>query len=147
DIITNERDLRFDEMEYMLPLEVGLRCFDVIRERIKERHRQKVGWRVLVRTVAPDEAMLSNCYQRPTMTIALLQNNELPHDEYFADLEPILQEFGGRPHWGKKHSMRAEQLSGISPEWDAFHAIRRRLDPDGVFQNDFMRELFEEDDR
>ncbi|AVZ38176.1 MULTISPECIES: D-arabinono-1,4-lactone oxidase [unclassified Dietzia] len=145
DIIPNSRDLRFDEMEYMLPFDEGLECFKVLRERIKERHRQKVGWRVLVRTIAPDDALISNCYQRPTMTIALLQNNELPYEEYFNDIEPILQDFGGRPHWGKKHTMRADQLRGLYPEWETFHDVRRRLDPDGVFMNDYLRSLFEGD--
>ncbi len=34
-------------MEYMLPLEAFRDCFQAIRQRIKERHRQYVGWRVL----------------------------------------------------------------------------------------------------
>ncbi|WP_344260677.1 D-arabinono-1,4-lactone oxidase [Streptomyces sodiiphilus] len=144
EIIPNSRDLRFDEMEYMLPLEDGLDCFREVRKRIKERHRQNVGWRVLVRTVAADEAMLSNCTGRPTMTIALLQNNELPHEEYFADLEPLFLEWGGRPHWGKKHTLTAAGLRPLYPEWDAFQDIRRRLDPQGVFLNDYLRRLLEE---
>lgn len=145
-VIPNVRDLRFDEMEYMLPIEAGLECFAVVRERVKERHRHQVAWRVLVRTIDADEAMISNCYRRRTMTIALLQNSGLPHDEYFADLEPVLQSFGGRPHWGKKHSMREPELRRSYREWDAFQDIRRRLDPNGVFLNDYLRSLFEGDE-
>jgi FAD/FMN-containing dehydrogenase len=140
-IITNDRDLRFDEMEYMLPLENGMQAFAVVRERIKERHRQNVGWRVLVRTVRGDNAMLSNCHGRDTMTIALLQNNTLPHEAYFTDMEPLLLDLGGRPHWGKKHSLTAEELAPMYPEWDDFQRIRRELDPDGVLMNDYLRRL------
>lgn len=148
DIITNDRDLRFDEMEYMLPLEDGMAAFQRVRERIKERHRADVGWRVLVRTVAADDTMISNCAGRPTMTIALLHNNELDHDEYFSDMEPVLQDLGGRPHWGKKHGMRGERLRELYPEFDTFRSIRRDLDPDGVLLNDYLRALLgEEDDR
>ncbi|MDB1089800.1 D-arabinono-1,4-lactone oxidase [Streptomyces sp. ACA25] len=145
EIIPNSRDLRFDEMEYMLPYDAGMACFREVRKRIKDRHRQQVGWRVLVRTVAPDSAMLSNCNDGPVMTIALLQNNELPYQEYFDDLEPLLREFGGRPHWGKKHTMTAADLRPRYPEWDTFQALRRRLDPQGIFLNEYLRTLLEEE--
>ncbi|MFB8387127.1 D-arabinono-1,4-lactone oxidase [Microbacterium sp. NPDC055910] len=144
-IITNRRELRFDEMEYMFPLERGMEVFRAVRQRVIERHRQHVGWRVLVRTVAGDDAMLSNCNTGPTVTIALLQNSVLDHDDYFSDMEPMFLDFGGRPHWGKKHTRTASDLRRMYPEWDEFQRIRRRLDPDGVFMNDYLRTLFEED--
>ena len=142
EIIPNDRALKFEEMEYMLPLEAGMDAFNHVRQRIKEKHRKNVGWRVLVRTIAPDRAMLSNAHSRPTMTIALLHNNTLPHKDYFDDMEPILQDFDGRPHWAKKHTMRAEQLKAHYPDWDRFLQIRQELDPDGVFLNDYLRQLF-----
>lgn len=144
-IITNARELRFDEMEYMFPLERGMEVFQAVRERIKERHRQHVGWRVLVRTIAADDALLSNCNGGPTMTIALLQNSVLDHETYFSDMEPLFLSFGGRPHWGKKHTRRAADLRQMYPEWDRFHAIRRRLDPDGILMNTYLQTLFEEE--
>lgn len=143
-VIPNRRMLRFEEMEYMLPRDAGLECFAELRQRIKDRQRKHVGWRVLVRTIAEDDTLLSNCYGRPTMTIALLHNAGEPYEEYFGDLEPILRSYGGRPHWGKKHTMRAATLRPLFPEWDTFTAIRRRLDPDGVFLNDHLRDLLEE---
>lgn len=144
EIIPKSRDMVFDEMEYMLPYDAGLACFQEVRERIKERHRRTVAWRVLLRTVAADRSPLSNCYGRPTMTIALLHNAGLPYEEYFGDLEPVLRSYGGRPHWGKKHSLRAADLEPLLPEWDTFRRVRRALDPDGVFLNDHLRELLED---
>lgn len=143
-IITNARELRFEEMEYMFPLDRGMEVFREVRRRVMDRHRHYVGWRILVRTVAPDDAMLSNCNGTETMTIALLQNSQLDYDSYFADLEPLFLDFGGRPHWGKKHSQTAATLRGMYPEWDAFHSIRRRLDPEEVLMNDYLRTLFED---
>lgn len=143
-IIPNDRHLHFEEMEYMLPLDPGLEVFRQVRQRIKERHRATVGWRVLVRTIAPDQAMLSNAQGQPTMTIALLQNNTLPHEDCFNDMEPLFREDGGPPHWGKKHSLTGPQLAELYPEWQDFHRIRRNMDPHGVFMNDYLRELFAE---
>lgn len=150
EVIPNDRHLTFEEMEYMLPLDTSLEAFRRVRERVKDRHRAQVGWRVLVRTIAPDAAMLSNAeagfrQDSPTMTIALLQNSTLPFEEYFDDLEPLFREFRGRPHWGKKHTMKAPQLRMLYPEWADFQEIRRSADPDGVFMNDYLRELFGEE--
>lgn len=142
EIIPNDRALKFEEMEYMLPLDTSLEAFRQVRERIKERHRATVGWRVLVRTIAPDQAMLSNAQHRPTMTIALLQNNTLPFKDYFDDIEPMFQAHGGRPHWGKKHTMQADRLRRLYPEWDRFQEIRHEMDPKGLFLNDHLHDLF-----
>ncbi|MEO3744257.1 D-arabinono-1,4-lactone oxidase [Plantactinospora sp. B5E13] len=141
--IPRHRDLRFEEIEYMLPSTEFRACFAELRQRIRERHRRYVGWRVLVRTVAADDIPLSNAYGRATTTIACLQNTSLPHDEYFADVETVLRRHGGRPHWGKKHSLTAAELRPLYPGWDAFGRIRRRLDPDGVFLTPDLARLLE----
>lgn len=146
EIIPNDRMLPFEEMEYMLPLDTGLTAFRQIRERIKAEHRATVGWRVLIRTIAADQAMLSNAGRRPTMTIALLQNNTLPYQEYFGDIEPILQKYDGRPHWGKKHTMSSRQLAPHYPQWDEFRRIRAHMDPHGVFLNNYLRKLLGEEE-
>lgn len=141
EIIPQQRGLKFDEMEYMLPVENFRECFAEVRERIKEIHRQYVGWRVLCRTVAADEDFISPFNGRDTMTIALLQNNTLPYEEYFADMEPILRSYDGRPHWGKKHSLKADDLRPLYPDFDRFGGVRERMDPEGVLLNDYLRGL------
>jgi FAD/FMN-containing dehydrogenase len=50
----------------------------------------------------------------------------------------------GRPHWGKKHSLGAEDLRPLYPKWDAFQRVRRELDPQGTFLPPPMRRLLEE---
>jgi L-gulonolactone oxidase len=54
---------------------------------------------------------------------------------YFEAVEQIFYELGGRPHWGKRHFQTEQTLRSRYPEWDAFQAIRARLDPDGRFAN------------
>lgn len=48
---------------------------------------------------------------------------------------------GGRPHWAKEHSLRAPQLRPLYARWEDFMRVRQALDPDGVFLNDYLREL------
>jgi FAD/FMN-containing dehydrogenase len=143
--IVKHRTLRFDEIEYMLPLEALPECFAEVRQRILRRHRVNVGWRVLVRTIAADDIWLSPGHGRTTATIACLQNASLPHGEYFADMEAVFRAYGGRPHWGKKHSLTARDLRPLYPHWDSFQHLRRRLDPDRVFLTpDLARTLEDE---
>ncbi len=142
--IPQNRELRFEEIEYMLPSEAFPACFAEVRRRILTRHRRYVGWRVLVRTIAADDIWLSNAYGRPTTTIACLQNTTLPYEDYFRDMESVFRHYGGRPHWGKKHWMTARDLRPLLPRWDDFQAVRRRLDPDGVFRTPDLARLLEE---
>ena len=143
-IIAQKRELRFEEMEYALPAEHGTTCMKEVRDRILRHHRQNVGWRVLYRTVAADDAWLSPAYGRDTVTISLHQNASLPFHAYFADIEPIFRACAGRPHWGKKHSLTAESLRPLYPGWEQFQQIRKDLDPRGVFFSPAMRVLLEE---
>jgi FAD/FMN-containing dehydrogenase len=142
EIIPNRRELRFEELEYALPAEAAIDCFCAVRERIKERHRQSVAWRVLFRYVAADDAYLSTAHGRETVTISILQNATLPYWPYFLDIEPIFQQFGGRPHWGKHHTAGPAYLRRVYPEWERFQQIRRTLDPNGVFLNPYLSGLF-----
>ncbi|MFP8957692.1 D-arabinono-1,4-lactone oxidase [Natrialbaceae archaeon A-CW3] len=135
---------KFDEMEYAVPIEAGLECFERVRERVRQNWRADVGWRLLVRTVAADDSFLSTEYDRETMTISCIQNAELEHQAYFDDIEPLFREYDGRPHWGKKHSLRASELRALYPEWDSFQEQRGELDPDGVFLTDYLEELLGE---
>lgn len=141
EIIPQSRGLKFEEMEYMLPIDAFRDCFQEVRARIKERHRQYVGWRVLCRTISGDDGYLSPYCGRDTMKIACLQNNTLPYREYHRDIEPILRAYGGRPHWGKHHTLKAHDLRPLYPMWDRFTEIRERLDPDGVFLSEYLHGL------
>ncbi|CAN5609186.1 D-arabinono-1,4-lactone oxidase [soil metagenome] len=142
EILPNKRMIKYEEMEYAIPAEAGPECFREVRKRVKERHRHYVGWRVLYRTIAADDAYLSPFYNQESVTIALLQNNELEYKKYFDDMEPIFRDYGGRPHWGKKHNLKAHDLKTLYPEWDKFLDAKKLLDPDGIFLNDYLKEIF-----
>jgi FAD/FMN-containing dehydrogenase len=140
-IFPTRRDLRFNEMEYAVPAASGPACFAAVRERMRSRHAD-VLWPVEYRTVAADDGWLSPIHGRDSVAISLHQDAALPCDAFFADLEPILREHGGRPHWGKLHNLGARELAPLYPMWERFLAVRSRLDPRGVFLNDHLRALF-----
>ena len=45
--------------------------------------------------------------------------------------------YGGRPHWGKRHFQTAETLAPRYPRWSEFQALRAKLDPEGLFANEY----------
>ena len=64
-----------------------------------------------------------------------------PYEQYFSGVERIMDDYGGRPHWGKLHFQTAETLAPRYPEWDRFAAVRARLDPAGRFANAHVEQV------
>ena len=52
-----------------------------------------------------------------------------------------MDEYDGRPHWGKRHYQSAATLRPRYPEWDRFLEIRERFDPQRRFENDYLRRV------
>jgi FAD/FMN-containing dehydrogenase len=61
---------------------------------------------------------------------------------YFDLIEPIFWKYGGRPHWGKIHSLGAEQLTALYPRFRDFQEVRKSLDPEGRMLNPHLRKIF-----
>ena len=60
----------------------------------------------------------------------------------FELIEPIFRKYGGRPHWGKLHSLGAADLAKLYPKWQDVQAIRQQLDPQGKLLNPFLRRIW-----
>ena len=88
-----------------------------------------------------DELWLSPAYQRDSAYIAVHMYKGMPHQDYFNRVEAILRDYGGRPHWGKMHTLAAAELKEIYPRWNDFIALREQLDPQGLFLNDYLERL------
>jgi len=142
-LLATARPTKFNEMEYHIPLESGLDC---LREVIKAlESRKDTFFPMEVRITAPDDAWLSPFNDGPRMSIATHAAADEPYDYFFTMLEPIHRAHGGRPHWGKLHSLQHAELTALYPEFQRFCDLRKSLDPDGKFLNPHMAGLFGED--
>jgi FAD/FMN-containing dehydrogenase len=94
-----------------------------------------------VRFSAPDDAFLSTAHGRDTCYIAVHQYSGMEFETYFRAVEAIMDDYAGRPHWGKRHYQTGRTLRERYPEWDRFGAVRDRVDPDRVFVNDHTRRV------
>jgi L-gulono-1,4-lactone dehydrogenase len=136
-VLCSTRLVRFVEMEYAIPrAELGktlLRVRDLI-----EGEGLRVDFPIELRVAAADDIPLSTAHGRDTGYLAVHLSAGREFDRYFRGVEAIMDEVGGRPHWGKMHYQRAETLAPRYPEWERFRAVRSRLDPDGVFRNPYL---------
>jgi L-gulonolactone oxidase len=139
-IFANERRVRFTEMEYGVPRadgpEAARRVIDWVRG-----NRYPVFFPIEMRVTAADDALLSPSHERDTAYIAVHQYRGMEWRPYFEAVEEIMNGFGGRPHWGKRHFQTAETLAPRYPRWAGFQAARDELDPDRVFTNEYARRV------
>lgn len=134
DIFASPRLVRFTEMEYALPRGRAAEAVGAVLDLVP-RAGFAVPFPIEVRTVAADDAMLSTAAGRDSCFVAVHMYEGMEWEPYFRAVEAIMDGLEGRPHWGKRHFQTAATLRGRYPDWDAFQAVRARLDPEGVFTN------------
>ncbi|HWB69936.1 MAG TPA: D-arabinono-1,4-lactone oxidase, partial [Solirubrobacterales bacterium] len=135
-IFANERRVRFTEMEYGVPREHGPEAARRVIEWVRA-NRYPVFFPIEVRVTAGDDALLSPSHERDSAYIAVHQYRGMEWRPYFEAVEGIMNEYGGRPHWGKRHFQTAETLASRYPAWADFAAAREALDPGRVFANEY----------
>lgn len=101
-------------------------------------HREPLPFPVEIRFAGADDVWLSTGYERANAYIAVHQFHRMDATGYFAAFEQLVREHGGRPHWGKLHTLTAADLRDRYPRLDDFRAVRDRLDPDRVLANDYL---------
>jgi FAD-linked oxidoreductase len=135
-IFVNRRNVRFTEMEYAVPREHGPTAVRRVVDWVRS-NRFPVFFPIEVRVTAGDDADLSAAHQRDTTYIAVHQYRGMEWRPYFEAVEAIMNDYVGRPHWGKRHFQTAATLAPRYPRWEAFQRARDELDPGRVFTNEY----------
>jgi len=140
-VFGNLRNVRFNEMEYSVPADQGLACLEEILATIKKQDLAVV-FPIEYRFVKSDDVWLSQFYERDSCSISCHNFADRDYLRYFAALEPIFLKYGGRPHWGKIHTLNASDFADKYEKWDDFKRVRYELDPHGLFLNKHIKEMF-----
>ena len=127
-------------MEYAVPRAALPAAFAGLRRAV-ERHGQAVTFPVEVRVAAADDIPLSTAFGRESAYLAVHVHRGAPHEAYFGAVEAVMRDLDGRPHWGKLHTRTAADLGSTYPEFDAFVALRDRLDPERRFGSAYLERL------
>ncbi|HEX3257484.1 MAG TPA: D-arabinono-1,4-lactone oxidase [Pseudonocardia sp.] len=139
-VFTSPRRVRFLEMEYAVPRAALPDAFAGLRRAV-ERHGQAVTFPVEVRVAAADDIPLSTASGRDSAYLAVHVHRNEPHEAYFGAVEAVMRDLDGRPHWGKLHTRAAADLRPAYPGFDAFVALRDRLDPERRFGNAYLERV------
>jgi len=135
-VFANDRRVRFTEMEYGIPREHGPEAARRVIEWVRS-NRYPVFFPIEMRVAAGDDALLSPSHERDTAYIAVHQYRGMEWRPYFEAVEEIMDSYGGRPHWGKRHFQTAATLAPRYPQWMAFQRARDELDPGRTFTNEY----------
>lgn len=133
-IFCSPRKVRFLEMEYGIPLESVPEAIGRINSLVGSLPFPPM-FPVEVRVSQADDIPLSTAHGRASGWIAVHQYIGAPYEAYFQAVEQIMNDYDGRPHWGKMHFQSADTLASRYAEWDVFQAARTELDPKGTFAN------------
>ncbi len=135
-VFVNERRVRFTEMEYALPREHGPEAARRVVEWVRA-NEYPVFFPIEMRVSAGDDALLSSAHERDSAYIAVHQYRGMEWRPYFEAVEEIMDSYGGRPHWGKRHFQTAATLAPRYPAWEDFQHARDELDPGRAFANEY----------
>jgi FAD-linked oxidoreductase len=141
EIFPSPRNVKFNEMEYAVPASNGADCIREIAEVIRNRKIAGV-FPIEFRFVKADDIWISPFYKRDAVTISVHQYHRQSYDALFGAAEAIFKRYGGRPHWGKLHTLKAADFEKLYPRWGDYQSLRRRLDPAGKLLNPHLKSVF-----
>ena len=106
--------------------------------------RKDAFFPIEVRYVARDDAWLSPFHDEPCMSIATHAAADEDYEYFYSEFEPLYLAAGGRPHWGKLHSLGRDSLAERYGQFKNFVEVRKSIDPYGKFLNSHLAKLFGE---
>lgn len=129
------------ELEYAVPIEHTKEAMHAI-DHIFAEGSVKLNLGCEVRFVKGDSDLLSATGGRDVCYIGVSSLTNAM--ELFEQIEPMMRDLEGRPHWGKHYNLTRDQIAEMyGDNHERFVEIRREFDPDGIFLNNLLRRLFE----
>ena len=102
---------------------------------------------VQVRFVKADDIWLSPNFERDSchITLTIVTPQKVVSEKYFSEVYHSLRRLGFEPrvHWGKEFNITPDELQSMYPKLKDFVAIRKELDPFGIFLNQLLARTFE----
>lgn len=131
----------FHELEYAVPVAHGKDAVKAVRKLMLEKHPTCI-YPIEYRFTAGDSGWISPFFEQDSITLSVSGEPGTDYWEYLRDVDTILRQYGSRPHWGKLHFLGAEDVTALYPRAGDFRALRAKVDPEGRFLNDHLRQLF-----
>ncbi|MER5480255.1 D-arabinono-1,4-lactone oxidase [Streptomyces sp. NPDC002734] len=126
--------VRHDAFEFAVEQAAGPECVRRLMSAVEDAGAP-VAFPCETRVSPAESAWLHPAHGRTSTWVgAAVQSPGIDVDEAWEQAQRACVELGGgRPHWGKWHTLEAAELRGLYPRWDDFAALRGELDPQGLF--------------
>lgn len=134
-------EAEFHELEYMVADRDAREAVDRMRDLMRRRFPDEIS-PLQVRWQKADSAFLSAQGGRDSTSLSVsgeIGRNYLP---FLKAVDEALRPYAARPHWGKLHFLDRARVREIYPDFARFDAVRRELDPKGLFLNPHFAALF-----
>lgn len=126
------------QTEYFVPREHAVDAILAV-----QRLHEKVSPHLMIseiRSIAADDLWMSPCYHQPSIALHFTWKQDWPAvRELLPLIEKELAPFHLRPHWGKLFALPANELRARYERLPEFVELARKLDPQGKFQNEFLK--------
>lgn len=107
-----------------------------------EQSKHRINFIQEVRFTKGDEFALSPCHKRNAMWLGVYNADNFGWDALLRDFEILATSYNGRPHWGKEFTVGSNYLCNVYPQFNAFNAKRKELDPNAKLVNPFLSSIF-----
>lgn len=138
-MLSTEMPLQHRETEAALPMERSDEALDRL-VRLIDRDRLRINFLAEVRFVRADAIWLSPAYGADTCQIGAYTTAVPDAARYLAGFWREMKPLNARPHWGKEHDHRSEELCLLYPQWQSFQKLRTELDPNRTFSSPWVRQ-------
>jgi len=140
-----------DETVPMVVSEYGLPVSDNRHKKALKEFRntledsgQKVHFPVDLRYTGAESSWLSPSYDRDTFYIGMCVR-EYREKKVHSSMQlffDVMKKHNACPNWGKLSDVSETALEKKYPRMNDFRELRDRMDPNGVFQNEFIKNIF-----
>lgn len=135
---------KYTEMEYFVPFERFKEAHEAIRKYITESPVQ-YNFINENRFIKGDDIWLSPYYGRDSASISIvIYDQDKVWEEYAKGAEKVFMKFEGRPHFGKVNFRTAKDLKHQFEKWNDFLRVRKMMDSESTFMNDYLEKLLYE---
>jgi FAD/FMN-containing dehydrogenase len=127
--------------EYAIPLSSAVEAMTLLTSYLYRNYPLLTG-HVGFRSTKADDLWLSHCYGTDVCYVGLYIRSPYNIEKYMQEMERMLVELKGRPHWGKPFNASLQSFEDLYPRWNDFKKLRRQMDPNGIFENQWSRSIF-----
>lgn len=137
-------DVEHHEMEFAYDKSDTKAVLSAYRETLKSLPAHFQMSSILdIRFSAGEDSWMAASFERPSVWLDLIRPTvHADTDKFMEAFRPTILKFGGRTHFGKECVLSPEEIRQSFPMFDEFVALRRDLDPTGLFANPHYDEVF-----